>query len=76
MRNEGGREMANVRNMLGTVVMDVLLSFNFAAILYLIYFLYRLLQKTGIGFVRDGVNIERQKDIYHHGPKPIQATYH
>ncbi len=35
MRNGGGREDANVWNMLGTVEMDVLLSFNFAAILYL-----------------------------------------
>ncbi len=32
MRNEGIRE--DVRNMLENVVMDVLLSFNFAAILH------------------------------------------
>jgi hypothetical protein len=34
MRNEGVEKIGNVRNMLGTVVIDVLLSLNFAAILY------------------------------------------
>jgi len=34
MRNEGGREDAKDRNMLGTVVIDVRLSFNFAVIFY------------------------------------------
>jgi hypothetical protein len=33
-RNEGVAKMANVWNMLETVVIDVLLSLNFAAILY------------------------------------------
>ncbi len=38
--------MANDQNILvlETVVIDVLLSFNFGAILYEIYFLFRLLQ--------------------------------
>jgi hypothetical protein len=33
MRNEEVKKMANIRNMLGTVVIDVLLSLNIAAIL-------------------------------------------
>jgi hypothetical protein len=37
----GVAKMANVRNMLGTIMINVLLSFNFAAILYKIYFLFR-----------------------------------
>jgi hypothetical protein len=36
--------MADYQNILGTVVIYFLLSFNFAAILYSIYFLFRLLQ--------------------------------
>ena len=39
----GVAKMANGRNMLGTVVMDVLLHFNLAAILDYLYFLFRLL---------------------------------
>jgi hypothetical protein len=36
--------MANARYCLRTEMIDVLLSLNFAAILYKIYFLFRLLQ--------------------------------
>jgi hypothetical protein len=34
MRNEGVAKMANDQNVLGTEVIDVLLSFNLASILY------------------------------------------
>jgi hypothetical protein len=44
MRNKGGREVVNIRYSSWTVVMDVLLSLNFATVLYIIYFLFRLLR--------------------------------
>ncbi len=43
MRKKGGQEDGKWQ-VLWTVVKDVLLSFNFAAVLYKIYFLFRLLQ--------------------------------
>ncbi len=44
MRNKGGREVVNIRYSSWTVVMDVLLSLNFATVLYIIYFLFRFLR--------------------------------
>jgi hypothetical protein len=44
MRNQGGREVVNILYSSWTVVMDVLLSLNFATVLYIIYFLFRLLR--------------------------------
>jgi hypothetical protein len=45
MRNKGGREVVNIRYSSWTVVvMDVLLSLNFATVLYIIYFLFCLLR--------------------------------
>ncbi len=41
--------MAIDRNILGTVVIDVLLSFNFAAMLYLNLFPFPLATADGIG---------------------------
>jgi hypothetical protein len=51
----GVLKMANNRSMLGTVVMDVLLHFNLAAISDYLYFFFRLLQPNfkAMAYVRD-----------------------
>jgi len=62
MRTEGGGEYANDRNILGTVVIDVLLSFNFAAIdfLFVIFMLHATPHLYCNSAVRTLIKIKRK----------------
>jgi hypothetical protein len=77
MRNRGVGKVANIRDSSRTVVIDVLLSLDFAAILCKYLFLFPLATS---GFIdpdtaSGAMEAKFKKNIDHHGPRSVSNIF-